>query len=78
MCKGLKTINNKIDVYMLGLCLFELLLYIYLYLNNNSSIHKIPIKIFDLVIEMTTLNPCERLDINEAYNKYKKLFQVSR
>lgn len=68
-------IKSKIDVYMLGLVLYEFLINIIKNIPDNSTISRIPLEIYDLIKEMIHLNPCERLTIHEAYNKLKEIFQ---
>lgn len=67
-------IKNKIDVYMLGLLLYEFLINIISKIPNNPSISKIPLEIYDLIKEMIHINPCERITIHKAYHKFKKIF----
>jgi len=69
-------IKSKVDVYMLGLVLLELLIYIFKYLDNNITIKKIPIEIFDLIFEMISINPCNRPTIYEATLKYKQIMKI--
>jgi serine/threonine protein kinase len=68
-------IKNKIDVYMLGLLLYEFLINIFLNIPNNTSISQIPLGIYELIKEMIHINPCERITIHEAYHKFKEIFQ---
>jgi len=68
-------IKNKVDVYMLGLLLYEFLISIFLNIPNNISIPNIPFGIYDLIKEMIHINPCERITIHEAYHKFKQIFQ---
>ena len=67
-------IKNKIDVYMLGLLLYEFLISICLNIPNNPSISKIPLEIYDLIKEMIHINPCERITIHNAYHRFKQIF----
>jgi len=68
------TIKQKIDVYMLGLTLYQFVyLTIYNQIKSNISID-IPIKIFDLIKKMIDINPVSRISIENATIEYKSLF----
>jgi len=68
------TIKQKIDVYMLGLTLYQLVyLTIYNQINSNIQID-IPIKIFDLIKKMIDINPFTRISMQNATIEYKRLF----
>lgn len=75
LSKIYKDFGNKIDVYMLGLVLFELLLFIYIYLNKNPSIEKIPLELFSLIKKMILLNPYDRPTIQEASIEFKSIMK---
>ena len=64
----------KIDVYMLGLTLFDFMINIFCNLNSQDKINIIPVKIFDLIIKMTEIDPYKRITIQEATQIYKSLF----
>lgn len=64
-------IAGKIDVYMLGIVLLEILLHIFMKSYNNPSIQKIPIKLFSLIKKMVLLNPCDRPTIQQATKEFK-------
>ena len=70
-----KDFTNKIDVYMLGLTLFELLLNILKNLHNNPSIIEIPLELFILIKKMIHLNPYERITIQEATIEFKSIMK---
>ena len=70
-----KDFGNKIDVYMIGLTLFELLLIIFIELKNNPSIEKIPLELFILIKKMLLLNPYDRPTIQQATIEYKSIMK---
>lgn len=70
-----KDFGNKIDVYMLGLVLFYLLLFIFRYLHQNPSINKIPLELFSLIKKMVLLNPYERPTIQQATIEFKSIMK---
>jgi len=67
-------IHNKIDVYMFGLTLYEFLIATYIHCNEQNNISKIPLELFDLIEDMTNIDPYERITIQEATRRYKLLF----
>ena len=78
LSKVYKDFGNKIDVYMLGLLLFNLLLFIFKYLHNNPSIKKIPLELFSLIKKMIVLNPYDRLTIQEASIEFKSIMKKNK
>jgi serine/threonine protein kinase len=64
-------INNKIDVYMLGLTLYDFTIAIFIHCTELNNISKIPIEILDLISDMTNIDPYERVTIQEATERYK-------
>ena len=70
-------IRGKIDVYMLGLVLYEFLINIVKNLSSNSSIQNIPLEIYDLIKDMIKINPCDRITIQEAYKRFKSFSSPS-
>jgi len=80
MCKD-KSIDilTKVDVYMLGITLFNVLLKLIrklLKVNKIDSILLIPPKLFHLISKMVILNPCDRIDIKKARDEYKKILDI--
>lgn len=75
LSKIYKDFANKIDVYMLGLTLFDFLLFIYIHLHNNPSITKIPLELFTLIKKMVTLNPYKRPTIQKATIEFKSIMK---
>lgn len=69
-------IKSKIDVYMLGIVLFDLLFYIFIFISSNPTIFSIPLSLFDLIKKMISLNPCNRPTIQEAMKEFKELMKV--
>ena len=69
-------IRCKIDVYMVGLTLFNLLLYSLIFLKEQNNIYKIPLKLFDLIFKMIDINPFTRISIEDAIIEYKKIFNI--
>jgi serine/threonine protein kinase len=66
-----KLLGNKLDVYMLGLVLMDM---IYKYQNSSKKSIIIPInKLIKLIYKMTLLNPEERITIQDATKEYKKI-----
>jgi len=68
-------ISGKIDVYMLGILLLELLLDIFTKSYNNPSIKKIPLKLFPLIKKMVLINPCDRPTIQQATKEFKSIMK---
>lgn len=66
-------VGKKIDVYQIGMVLYELVIMM-ITIYNPSDIKKIPIDVFQLLRGMLEPNPFERLDIGEVITKYSKLF----
>jgi len=62
---------NKIDVYMLGLTLYDFIMAIFIHCTELNNISKIPIEILDLISDMTNIDPYERITIQEATERYK-------
>jgi len=69
-------IRLKVDVYMLGLTLLNLLLYSLIFLKEENNIYKIPLELFDLIIKMIDINPFTRISIKEVIKEYKKIFNI--
>jgi serine/threonine protein kinase len=67
------SISKKIDVYQIGIVIYQLVITI-ITIYNPNEIKKIPLAIFQLLREMLEPNPFERIGITEAINKYSKLF----
>jgi|LakMenE18May11ns_1017448.scaffolds.fasta_scaffold9766455_2 serine/threonine protein kinase len=70
-----KDFGNKIDVYMLGILLYEFLLFIFIKLENNPTITKIPLKLFHLIKKMVILNPYDRITIQQATKEFKSIMK---
>lgn len=70
-------IKSKIDVYMLGIVLLDLLFYIFIFISSNTTIFTIPLSLFDLIKKMISLNPCDRPTIQEAMKEFKELMKIS-
>jgi len=70
-------IKSKIDVYMLGIVLLDLLFYIFIFISSNPTISSIPLSLFDLIKKMISLNPCNRPTIQEAMKEFKELMKIS-
>jgi serine/threonine protein kinase len=71
-----KDIAGKLDVYMIGLALYEITIIIFTKFYNNPSIKKIPIELFSLIKKMLILNPCKRISIHKAKTEYKAIMKV--
>jgi hypothetical protein len=67
-------LTYNIDVYMLGLTLYYFIINMFISLNAQNNIYSIPIKLFDLIIKMTEIDPYKRISIHEATKIYKSLF----
>jgi len=66
-----KGYENKINVYMLGICLFEIIIYMLMYIKDI----KLPIiELCDLIKKMVCINPEQRITSKEALDIYTKLF----
>ena len=59
---------NKIDIYMLGITLLEVI-----FRNKNINYNNIPTDFLDLIMKMITLNPIKRISANDALKIYIKL-----
>jgi serine/threonine protein kinase len=70
-----KDFSEKLDVYMLGLTLFEFILQIFQNLDNKT-INKIPLKLFSLIKKMISINPYERPTIQEATKEFKSIMKI--
>lgn len=70
-------IHDKIDVYMFGLTLYEFLIATFVNCTEQNNISNIPIGIFDLIGNMTNINPYERITIHEATRQFKLLFNLN-
>lgn len=68
-------IRLKIDSYMLGLFLLSVIVNSFIYLDEKNKIYKIPIKLFNLLLKMIDINPFTRIDIYNATDEYKKIFE---
>jgi hypothetical protein len=75
LSKIYKDFGNKLDVYMIGITLFQLLLNIFIKLNKNPSIEKIPLELFALIKKMVLVNPYDRLTIHKATIEYKSIMK---
>ncbi len=73
--KIIKDFGDKVDVYLLGIALFNLLLEIFKKLNNNS-IKKIPLELFSLIKKMILFNPYDRLTIQQATSEFKIIMKI--
>ena len=73
ICDNKIDIRKKIDVYLLGLCLLNLILYIFNYIKYNDTIYDIPLGLFDLIIKMIDINPCNRINKIISLNKNEVL-----
>ncbi len=72
--EGIKGNEDKINVYMLGLCLFETIILMVLY-KNEEQLKEIPIdKICELIKQMVYINPEKRISSKKALDIYKELF----
>lgn len=60
---------EKIDVYLLGIILFEILMYIAIYIPTTL----IKSELFNLVSRMIEINPYNRISMNEARNLYRQI-----
>jgi len=72
-------ILSKVDVYMLGITLFNILLKIIrklLKANKIDTILLIPHELFHLIKQMILLNPCDRIKIQDARDEYKRIFDI--
>lgn len=69
-------IRLKIDSYMLGLFLLLFITNSFIYLNKSNKIFEIPIKLFDLILNMIDINPFTRISIYDAIDEYKKIFKI--
>lgn len=69
-------IKSKIDVYMLGIVLLEIIINIFIYSNMNKTIKKIPIELLYLIQKMISFNPCNRPTIQEATLKFKEIMNL--
>jgi serine/threonine protein kinase len=69
---NIEEFGNKIDVYMLGITLYDILIKIYL---NKSSF---PIKLIPLIKKMVLLNPNERITIQEATTEFKSIMKLKK
>ncbi len=67
------SVSKKIDVYQIGIVIYELVITM-ITIYNPNEIKKIPLGIFQLLREMLEPNPFERIDITQAINKYSRLF----
>lgn len=67
-------LTYNIDVYMLGLTLYYFIINMFISLNAQNNIYSIPLKLFDLIIKMTEIDPYKRISIHEATKIYKSLF----
>jgi SAM-dependent methyltransferase len=76
LSKNYKEFLYKLDVYMLGLTLYELLINIFIHLRKNPSINKIPLEIFSLIKKMVLFNPYERLTIQQATIEFKSIMKI--
>jgi hypothetical protein len=74
--KKYKEFLNKLDVYMLGLTLYELLIKIFIHLRKNPTINKIPLELFSLIKKMVLFNPYERLTIQQATIEFKSIMKI--
>jgi serine/threonine protein kinase len=70
--KNSKLLGDKLDVYMLGLVLYEIILLIITH-SKKKSMEYIPPAIFDLIKKMVLLNPEKRITIQDATEEYKKI-----
>jgi serine/threonine protein kinase len=70
-----KDFGNKIDVYMLGLVLYDIILSIFINLKNNPTIIQIPLEIFHLIKKMVILNPYDRISIQQATKEFKSIMK---
>ena len=70
-------IKSKIDVYMLGIVLLDLLFHIFILIPSNPTIFSIPLSLFDLIKKMISLNPCNRPTIQDAMKEFKELMKIS-
>jgi len=69
-------IRLKIDSYMLGLFLLTTIINSFIYLDHKNDIYEIPVKLFDLLLKMIDINPFTRIDIFDATDEYKKIFNL--
>lgn len=69
-------IKSKIDVYMLGIVLLDLLFSIFISIPSNPTIFSIPLSLFDLIKKMISLNPCNRPTIQDAMKEFKELMMI--
>jgi serine/threonine protein kinase len=76
LSKKYKEFLNKLDVYMLGLTLYELLINIFIHLRKNPTINKIPLELFSLIKKMVLFNPYERLTIQQATIEFKSIMKI--
>lgn len=76
LSKNYKEFRNKLDVYMLGLTLNELLIKIFLNVQKNPTIKIIPFELFSLIKKMVIFNPYERLTIQQATIEFKSIMKI--
>jgi len=67
-----ETIARKIDIYHLGITIYQVILFI---IGSNSlEVEQIPLDIFKIIGKMLDPDPITRIDIDNAIEEYSKLF----
>jgi serine/threonine protein kinase len=64
--------KNKIDVYLFGVVLFEIIINIIIQTKNKNKY----ISFLTLIEKMLKINPMERISIEDAFNEYSKLLNT--